>query len=43
MLPAHLSWYINMSTTSLKQSGSLGEKKPLRIWSMACLSSGRRS
>lgn len=40
---SHLSWFISMLTMSLKQSGSMGEKKPLPIWSTACLSSGRRS
>ena len=39
----HLSWYMSMFTTSLKQLGSRGEKKPLLIWSIACRSSGRRS
>lgn len=40
---SHLSWCISMFTMSLKQSGSLGEKKPLLIWSTACFSSGRWS
>ena len=39
----HLSWYMSMLTTSLKQPGSRGEKNPLLIWSMACRSSGSRS